>query len=62
MMEKLLSVKEAAERLGISPHTIRSWQFQRKLDFVQLGRRIGFRPEDLDSFIKRNLVQAKERT
>lgn len=60
-MERLLNVREAAERLGISPYTIRSWQFQKKLAFVQLGRRIGFRPEDLDSFIKKNLVQAKER-
>ncbi len=60
-MEHLLNVKTAGEKLGVSPHTIRAWVFQRKLPYVRLGRRIGLRPEDLDSFIKKNLVEARER-
>jgi len=60
-MEQLLTVKQVAERLSLSTHCIRSWLFQGKLPHVRLGRRIAFRPEDIDSFIKKNLVQAKER-
>lgn len=58
-MECLLNVREAAQKLSISPHTIRSWVFQRRLPYVRLGRRIGLRPEDIDSFIRKNLVEAQ---
>jgi excisionase family DNA binding protein len=60
-MERLLNVAQAAEKLSISPHTIRAWIFQKKLPYVRLGRRIGLRPEDIDSFIERNLIEAQER-
>ncbi len=59
-MEKLLNVKEAAEKLNISPHTIRAWVFQKRLPYVRLGRRIGLKAEDIDSFITRNYIQARE--
>lgn len=58
-MERLLNVKEAAEKLSISPHTIRAWVFQRRLPHVQLGRRIGLREADLEEFVKRNFVPSK---
>jgi excisionase family DNA binding protein len=60
-VECLLNVREAAQKLSISPHTIRSWVFQRRLPYVRLGRRIGLRPEDIDSFIRKNLVEAQRR-
>jgi len=60
-MEKLLSVKEAAEMLNISIHTVRAWLFQRRLPFVRLGRRIGLRSDDIDSFITKNYVEAQEK-
>jgi len=61
-MEQLLNVKQVAEKLSISPHTVRAWVFQRKLPYVQLGRRIGLRQEDIEAFVKKNLVEAKERS
>jgi excisionase family DNA binding protein len=60
MYGHLVTAKEAAEKLGVSIFTIRAWQAQRKLAFVKLGRRVGFRPEDLDRFVEKNLVEARE--
>jgi excisionase family DNA binding protein len=34
------TVKEAAERLNLSPATIRAWMSQRRLGFVRLGRSV----------------------
>jgi DNA-binding transcriptional MerR regulator len=57
-----LPLKPAAERLGISPHTLRFWAVYRGLvPYVRLGRRIVFRPEDLDEFERRHRVEARER-
>jgi excisionase family DNA binding protein len=35
-----LSVGQAAEELGISPHTVRAWVRERKIEFFRIGRRI----------------------
>jgi excisionase family DNA binding protein len=40
MHKRLLTVKEAAEDLGLSVHTIRSWVAQRTLASVRLGRAV----------------------
>ena len=60
-MEPLKSVKQAAQELGISPHTIRAWVFQKRIPHVRLSRRVLFRQRDLDEFVNRNLVEARER-
>jgi excisionase family DNA binding protein len=55
------SLPEAAERLGVSPHTLRLWAvYRRRVPFVRLGRRIVFREQDLAAFERRNLVKARE--
>jgi excisionase family DNA binding protein len=60
-MEGNLSLTEAAERLGISPHTLRFWSIYRGLvPHLRLGRRILFRPEDLEDFERANRVAARE--
>jgi len=47
-MTKLLTLREAGESFGVSPHTIRRWARLGKLPVVRLGgRTIRFRPEDL---------------
>lgn len=60
-METLQSVKQAACRLGISPHTVRAWVAQRRIPHVRLSRRVLFREKDLADFISRNLVEERER-
>lgn len=56
----LLDIDEAAKRLNISNHTVRSLVQQRKITFVKLGARVLFRSQDLDDFIQSRLVQAQD--
>ncbi len=56
-----LSLKEAAERLGISPLTLRVWAvYQHRIAYLRLGRRILFRPADLEEFEQHCCVPARE--
>jgi excisionase family DNA binding protein len=55
--EALLDIAAAAERLGLSEHTVRAMARQRKIAFVRLGARILFRPQDLAHYIEAHLVQ-----
>ena len=60
-MENLLTLKEAAARLRLSRHTLRSWVRQRRLPAVRLGRRaLRFRAEDLDAVVNASHVPAVE--
>ena len=58
-MADLVSVKQTAGELAVSPHTIRSWCMKRKLPFVKLGRRVLIRRKDLEDFVNRNVIKAK---
>jgi hypothetical protein len=49
----LLSVKQAAARLGVGPGTMRSLA-GREIAYVKIGSRTSFAPEDIDRFIARN--------
>lgn len=55
-MEPLLSVNQLAEILGLRPITIYEWVQARKIPFVKLGKRVLFRPKDIESFIESNRV------
>src|SRR5271163_604935 len=57
MSDKLLSIPEAAERLGLSRHTIRAWVQKRQIQHYKLGRRILISPESLTSFLAKRLVE-----
>jgi excisionase family DNA binding protein len=58
-MANLLSVNDAAHRLGISRHTLNCWVSKRKVPFVKLGRRTLFNPADLDRMIKAATVEPR---
>lgn len=60
MMTELLNLKEAAQRLRVSGYTLRAWSYQRKLPVVKLGRRTLFREEDIEKFINKGLIEAKQ--
>jgi excisionase family DNA binding protein len=51
-MEKLLTVKEAAELLGVSEAGIRKWVYQRRLPIVKVGRLVRVRVTDLEAFVQ----------
>ena len=58
----LLSVDKAAKELDVTIHGLRRWIAERKIPVVRLGRRVLIRREDLDEFILRNRVPAREET
>lgn len=53
-----LAVREAAIYLGISERYLRELVARREIDHVRFGKRILFRPADLDRFISDNAVEA----
>jgi excisionase family DNA binding protein len=50
-MERLLTVKEASERLACSEAAIRKWIYQRRLPRVKVGRLTRLRQSDLEGLI-----------
>lgn len=56
----LLTVKEAADELRISPHTLRSWVSQKRITCKKIGRRVRFRRSVIDSFIGSNIIEARK--
>jgi len=59
-MLNLLDSKEAAREMKISIHTLRAWTYQKRLPVVKLGRKSLFRREDIESFVSKSIVQAKD--
>ena len=51
MTEELLTPKEVAERLSVSPKSIRAWLRQGKLKGVRVGRLWRIRERDLEAFL-----------
>ena len=57
MDRQLLTVKAAADRLGVAEATVRMWIWQRKnLEVVRLGRAVRIRESALEKFIQDNTV------
>lgn len=52
MAERLLTPEEAAERLVVSPKTIRDWLRQGKLKGVKTGKLWRIRERDLEAFLE----------
>jgi excisionase family DNA binding protein len=50
--KQLLSISEAAERLGIRKNTLYEWVVQRKIPYIKVGRLVKFRKEDLEAWIE----------
>lgn len=48
---QLLTLVELAEKLRVSPHTVRSWVRKGKLRPVRLCRRLLFRPDEVTRFL-----------
>lgn len=60
-MQRLLSVQETAERLGLKPATIRAWLLRRKnLPFVRCGRAVRIPAEAVERFVNQNTVPVRE--
>ena len=59
-MDTLLSIEQAAERLGTSVRFVRRLVFQRRIAYVKLGRHVRITGRDLDAFIAASRVDVAE--
>lgn len=60
-MSKLLTVKEVAERLGVTTRTIQRWQDKNLIAFIKLPQGVRFREEHLENWLeKRTIKPAKK--
>jgi excisionase family DNA binding protein len=55
MIKVIFNIKEAADYLNLSVHTIRKWVNQNRLPFARLGDRIMFRISDLENYVEQNI-------
>ena len=61
MTDRLLTVGEAAERLGTSTRFVRRLVFERRIAFVKVGRHVRITSADLEAFIAAGRVTALRR-
>jgi Helix-turn-helix domain len=56
-MTELLTASEASQRLRITYGSLAVWRCTRRkaLPFVKIGRKIFYRPQDIEAFITANL-------
>jgi excisionase family DNA binding protein len=59
-LDTLLSIEQAAERLGTSARFVRRLVFQRRIAYVKLGRHVRITARDLDAFIAASRVDVAE--
>jgi excisionase family DNA binding protein len=60
-MDSLLTVEEAAGRLGTSTRFVRRLIYERRIAFVKVGRHVRIAPEDLDAFVAAGRIDALQR-
>lgn len=56
--EGLLTVDEAAKRLGVAAITVRWLMRTKQISYVIVARKARFRPQDIEKYIRENLVEA----
>lgn len=49
---KVLTEKELADRLGLSPWTIRKWRLEGGLPHLQVGRRVFYRLQSVEEWMR----------
>ena len=58
-MERLLTVDEAAARLGTSTRFIRRLIAERRIAYTKLGRHVRITAHDLDAFVASGRVESR---
>jgi excisionase family DNA binding protein len=61
MAQRLLTVKQAAEELGLSARTIWAWVYARKVSVVRLGRAVRIPQAAIEELIESGSVPAEGR-
>ena len=57
MTDKLLTMEEAAGRLGTTPRHVRRLVFERRIAYRKVGRFIRFHPDDLAEYVATQRVE-----
>ena len=57
---RLLTLPEAAERLGLKVATLRFWVWQRKIEFVRVGRAVRVSEAVVKQLIEQGTVPARQ--
>jgi excisionase family DNA binding protein len=60
-LDTLLTVDQAAERLGTSGRFVRRLIFERRIAFVKVGRHVRIASGDLDAFIAAGRIDVLRR-
>jgi excisionase family DNA binding protein len=60
-LDRLLTIEQAAERLGTSVRFVRRLVFERRIAYVKVGRHVRITARDLDAFITAGRVDARRR-
>jgi excisionase family DNA binding protein len=55
----LWNIRQAAEALGLSRHTLYAWVSQKRIAHVKAGRKVMFDPRDLQAWIQERKVQPR---
>lgn len=50
-VDRLLTVDEVADILQVSPRTVRTWSWDRRIPSVKIGSRLRFKEADIDRWI-----------
>jgi len=58
---QLLSLQQAADELGLSFATLRSWVWMRRIESVRLGRAVRIRRSVIEALIEQNVMPADRR-
>jgi excisionase family DNA binding protein len=61
-MESSLNIAEVASELGVCTKTIRRWVKTRRLSCYVIGSRYRFKREDVEAFVQKARVEAREDT
>jgi len=56
---RLLTVAEAAGKLGLKTATMRFWIWTRKIESVRVGRAVRLREDTIDQIIERGTIPAR---
>ena len=58
-MDTLLSVEQAAERLGTSVRFVRRLIAERRIAYVKVGRHVRLDPTDVEAFITASRIEVR---
>jgi excisionase family DNA binding protein len=56
-MDRLLTVEDAADRLGTSVRFVRRLIFERRIAYVKVGRHVRIAAVDLDAYVRAGRVE-----